>query len=364
MLGSKRTVLALGCSVGLLACVHSPPTLRTGRFADAHAASALAEGEHVVPTRFAANLDEAALGKILLQPYVAERPLAEQLSVNPCAEHLAALAPVEGSRLLEDAEPLPLPNHATTHRYFRLSITRRLEKRATGAYAECCKNAACGTAYLQTLSSGSGEISLAKHTTPGGDADVALERETDARVLELGLVERKAVEGIVAFGLGNLAAAPKSTAEKIERSPKAIEVRPRPEHTDKFEYCLKTGCITENEFIRRYTALTGSRELTDYLRDRVKDFHELGAGLGILGGALSAFGATFMATSSLYDTSKDRNGAMAGGALTLGMGLGIGIVGLLFGTLPHDGTTVDNWLTRAQAERFVDRYNRALLGER
>ena len=75
-------------------------------------------------------------------------------------------------------------------------------------------------------------------------------------------------------------------AEDAERPPSAtyederLEVREHPHNPDLFEVCTRSGCITENELVRRYRKRTGSRELDDFERDRWANVRWLGASAG------------------------------------------------------------------------------------
>ncbi|MDI1451291.1 hypothetical protein [Polyangium sp. 6x1] len=354
---------AAGCTI------NAPPTLHGGSFAPFSARAPLARDEHIV---FTPSEDATLLGRVLLAPYVMPRPLAEQLAPNPCVDALVDVEPRPvPSDVIDDAERLS-PDAAraagapgASHVYYHFDVHKRVEKAATKAYAECCQKASCGIGYVRSATLGEGEIALAKRTAPGGNADVAFDE--GPHPLELTRIDRRHVRGFVAFALGGQGAEPPPAgAAEPERPGSAaneaevIEIRESRENRDRFELCTKKRCITENEFIRRYAARTGSHELDDFQRDHSPQLRATGAVVGSLGLLAAAAGLVILATDS--PAVADRRVPAVGGIM-LGFSVptlaaGIGLLGS-----PYDGWTYDHNLTKSDARRFVERYNRALRSE-
>jgi hypothetical protein len=147
-------------------------------------------------------------------------------------------------------------------------------------------------------------------------------------------------------------------------------------------YTIRDGrnaLVTENEFIRRYRVVLG-RELDPYEKNhavgqRIGWGIVTGVGLGLMVGGLAL---TFTAPSQCNNggvpqatsagssnscglSSQGLAGAVLGGAgfataLTGGIGFG-----LAFGRGPYDGPPAEHRLAVHEAERYIERYNRALL---
>ncbi|HVK64565.1 MAG TPA: hypothetical protein VM694_08825 [Polyangium sp.] len=367
---TRAVLAALLVLASAAGCVNNtPPTLRGGVFAPFRARAPLAGDEHLV---FAPSEDASLLGRVLLAPYVTTRPLADQLAPNPCADALVDVEPrpVPGD-VIEDAERLS-PDAAraagapgASHVYYHLDVRTRVEKAATKAYTACCQSASCGVGYVRAATLGEGEISLARETAPGGPADVAFDE--GPRPLELTRIERRQVRGYVAFALGGQGAQQPPFADEAEPErpgtatydAEAIEVRESTRNRDHFELCTKKRCITENEFIRRYANRTGSHELDDFLRERSPQLRVTGVVLGSLGALAAAVGVVILATDN--PAGPDRRVPAVGGIM-LGISVpslaaGLGLLGA-----PYDGWTDGHLLTKSEARRFVERYNRALRG--
>jgi hypothetical protein len=359
-------LLALASAAGCM--INTPPSLRGGAFAKFSARVPLARDEHIV---FAPAEDASILGRVLLAPYVVTRPLADQLAPNPCVDALVVVEPrpIPGD-VIEDAERLS-PDAAraaaapgATHIHYHFDVHMRVEMAATKAYAECCQRADCGIGYVRSVTLGEGEIALAKPTEPGGNADVAFDE--GPRPLELTLVDRRHVRGHVAFALGGQGAAPPLAGEaEAERPEEAaydaeiIEIRESNENRDHFRFCTNKRCITENEFVRRYAERTGSHELDDFVRDRTPELRVTGAVVGSLGLLAAAAGVVILATDN--PALPDRRVPAVGGVM-LGVAVPSLAAGLGLLESPYDGWTEghDHLLTKSQAKRFVERYNRAL----
>lgn len=137
-------------------------------------------------------------------------------------------------------------------------------------------------------------------------------------------------------------------------------------------YCDKKGRYTENDFVRKYRALTGSKDLDAHERNRNPD-GILGPSLMVGGGSALFLAGLPLAWYSYVDTTsyrvlseKSADGSSVGGvaavsALAVGSGLAIygGIV--LADALEFtDGEVTDHSLKEAKARAAVERYNEAL----
>lgn len=349
-------------------CANSTyPVIRGGTFAKVHARAPLLADEHLLdpPTQ-----DASLLGRILPQPYDPTRPLAAQLAPNPCADALVDVEPRPIEADVEDAAHLPAPaagRSPASFLYYRFQVLQRSEKAPTKAYAECCAKASCGTGYVRGLSFAEGEIALARPTAPGGHASVAL--DDDGYPVELTLLERRAARGYLAFTLSAPGVRPRE--EHAERPPSAthedeqLEVRDRPHNPDLFEICTRSRCITENEFVRRYRTRTGSHEIDDFSRDRWAEVRWQGAAVGGgIGALFTGLGALRIATAAEERTQEKRDISQIGGGIVTGVGLVVLTMGVAFLVTPSDGVTIEHYLTKSQTQRFVERYNSALRGER
>lgn len=364
-----RPSLLLVCAAAIATgCVNTTyPIIDGGDFAEIRARAPLLADEHLLDSP---AKDASILGQILREPYDPARPLAEQLAPNPCADALLDVEPRPLEAEVEDAAPLspPADNRSpASHRYYRFHVLQRFEKAETKAYAACCAKASCGVGYVRGLSFAEGEIALARPTAPGGHANVAL--DDDGHPLELTLLERQKARGYLSFALATASAKPRE--ERAEPLPhpasedELLEVRERPKNPDLFRICTKSECITENEFVRRYRKRTHSHELDDFERDRLADVRWMGGLMfGGLGAVCTTLGAVQIASAKKeHEQDKHDKTQIAGGIIT---GLGVGILTMAAALLvvPPDGETNEHFLTKSQTRRFVERYNRALRGEK
>lgn len=137
-------------------------------------------------------------------------------------------------------------------------------------------------------------------------------------------------------------------------------------------YCDKKARYTENDFVRRYRELTGSRDLDAHERNRNPN-GVLVPSLMVGGGSLLFLAGLPVAYYSYVDTTsypvlsrKDAEGNSLGGLAAvsaLAVGAGLGIYGgiLMADALEFtDGDVSDHSLKEAKARAAVDRYNEAL----
>lgn len=337
------------------------PVFRGGAFAKLERRVPLEQGEHALVD----PVDDASiLGKIVNEPYDQARPLADQVSENPCASELTA-ATREASALGEtmDAEPT-----RGAYFYFRVRVLRRLEMTAGANYEKCCAEKGCGVGFVRSLAFGDGEVSFASATLPGGRADVALDDADAPLELELGNVRR--VHGYVAFALAStsfggppavLPSEPPRPSADADYLADRFEVRDVPGNADQYAFCTQTDCVSENGFVQRYRERTGSHELDDFDRDRARDARVAGAILSVLGVASLALGVAAIETADEGKTRDDQDGMRVAGGIGLGTGIVTSAIGLTLLIEPRDGSPFDHFISKVDAKRFVLRFNRSLL---
>lgn len=362
-MGRRVLIVVLGVIALLWGAGCGPssfPVLRGAAFAKPERRVPLEQGELplVEPTD-----DPSLLGKIVKEPYDSSRPLADQVSDNPCAGDLTA-STREATSLTTTMDATPTRG---AYWYLRVRVLRRLERAAGEGYAKCCAEKDCGVGFVRSLALGDGEASFASETLPGGRADVALDDPDVPLELELGNVRH--VHGFVAFSLtatsfGGAAVVlppdPPKTALDAESAAQQFEVRDVPGNADQYVFCTKSDCVSENGFVQRYRDRTGSHELDDFDRDRARDARIGGVVLSVLGLASLALGVVAIETADEGKTRDDQDANRIAGGMGLGTGIVTTAIGLTLLIEPRDGSAVDHFLSKVDAKRFVARFNRAL----
>lgn len=343
--------------------------MRTGAFAPLRERTALPEQSFLTP----ASEEPELLGKVLLSPYDRRVPLFAQLSPNPCAEELITVARDHVDHaLIEDATRLNLGSTDTSVSepelplaYYRLRLSKRVERVASEDYAACCAERQCGVGFVESLTFGEGELATGSETLPNGNADVAFNDQPEP--LELALSAPRSIKGFLVATLSHREAiAPMPPSSRYDANADAeyvatrLQLREAPSFTERFEICSATGCITENEFVRLYAEKTGSHELDDFERDRAEEIRISGGlllGLGALG--TIAGGAT-IGSADEAETEEDRDIMLAEGGAGVGVGITSALIGFGFLIAPRDGTTFDHYLSKDDTRRFLARFNRFL----
>ncbi|HEY8088126.1 MAG TPA: hypothetical protein VIF09_09775, partial [Polyangiaceae bacterium] len=138
-----------------------------------------------------------------------------------------------------------------------------------------------------------------------------------------------------------------------------------------FELQLASGeKLTENEFVRRYRALTGSADLDDVEKRRNWGWVAVWGGITLAGGGIMVGGtfATKCAKAEVFNGTDfvcESGHTLADGAYgVIGVGAvvsAVGLSGLVVSLLRPDGSPGDHSLTDADARLYATRYNRALL---
>lgn len=335
------------------------PVFRGGAFAKLERRVPLEDGERALVEPVEGT---AMLGKIIKEPWDEARPLAEQLSENPCADELAT-STRRTSAIATAVDAAPTRG---AWLYYRVRVLERAEVTAKEGYAKCCAEKGCGVGHVRSLAFADGETSLASETLPGGRADVALDDPGAPLELELGNVRR--VHGYFAFALaGDRAYLPPEPARPISDASylaERMEVKDVLGNPDAYAFCSANECFSENGFVQRYRERTGSHELDDFDRDRAQAERVSGIVLGVLGLATIGLGVASVETADENKTRDEQDTARVAGGVGIGAGIIASTVGLTFAIAPRDGLMTEHFISRSDALRFVARFNRALAPKR
>jgi hypothetical protein len=372
------------------------------------------------------NDDETLLGRVLLELPERGRSLDEVSRPNECADKLTPKKEGPLASTFEDAQELAAGGKAraalgafgfegdaqtATHFYYKLDVSKRVAQSDTVEYVTCCKEkGSCGYGFVSALVYGDGQYATAAESSADGSVSFPLAGGAGGFV-QARVLHKRSVHGYVAALvtvtdpkasqaitlLGDPAAAgialteqslpgqvkARFEAEKIvieERgcTPPLINngntcVQPAPGARPtpiEFAYVFKdgTGEITENEFVRRYAALTSLSELDSANHARATWAVVLGAILTPIGAAAFAIGVTRPLTGCNITPmgacpSNDRQMGGAGLGLLIGGGIvgvwGLGTIGV--GLAFHDGLPSDHVITKFDADLYAAKYNRALL---
>ncbi|MGD0678486.1 MAG: hypothetical protein ABSC94_24015 [Polyangiaceae bacterium] len=377
--------------------------------------------------------DDALLGRVLLDVPGNGRSLDEVSRPNDCGDKLGEKKeqPLVGT--FEDTQELASGGkagaalrmfgleadaEAATHFYYKLDLERQVTRAATPEYLACCKDkGTCGYGFVSALAYGQGVYASAVENGVEGSVDLPV---TEARgFLKAKILQKRYVYGYVAAFvsiadgvqpksvsvLGDQAAARVDLTEHDLTGPakglfdaRKIQVVAKNRAPADFAYAFRDGQgeISENEFVRRYEALTGSTELRGAKRNRNPLWLDYGIAASAVGATLIGIGAyvalaTPQSTQAFataptpsavpncnYSTLVFVSGAgyelQCSSAASPGLGRGLGIAGgailgsglvslVTFGILGYDGSKVDHVLGKADAERYAAKYNRTLLHE-
>jgi hypothetical protein len=263
-------------------------------------------------------------------------------------------------------------NHAT-HFLYKLTPVHKVLRADTTEYMTCCAEKggnACGYGYVQALVYGDGEYATGEETAASGGVNVVSVGSTSGNIA-LKVLHRKKVHGYFA-----IAVHPRDPSKKEEVGPlgvakaagitetaasdqvKAIyELEKIVVVAEGSAWLFKDGrtSITENDFVRRYRAVTGGHELDDVESHRGKGFLYAGLGMLVVGGAFMIYGAT---SEPDVNTNKGPVVVFIGGGFVVFAGLVIAGLGL-----SESGLTgpYDHLLTEYDARPYAERYNRKLL---
>lgn len=432
---SARLVVYVSMIVGSAACSPPPVVPRAARTTDIQSASPLGPSYVLLPV---AVDDDTLLGRILLEPPGAGRSFEETAKPNPCAQFLSEPQTNASGNVFENAEELAKGGFAkallvsfgfafdvgvATHFSYKLETVKRRSRTDTTEYAACCKEKGCGYGFVSALLYGTGDYATAEETKASGSVELPVAGNAGGYV-RARILHKQRQQGYIAALVHVTGEAPAEALSPlgIAKAAGIVTEAALPESVKRLYdldvlkvsgtgpgYILVDGRgsnITENEFVRRYDAVTGSNELADFDRRR-------NTGRLVVSGALFAASAAMVAVSATqlfrycrpddaprsslpnYDACKgdqafggytDQFGVITpsprsairpftynrdakvidGGwavALTASsiaaLGSGIWFAVELFGE--RDGSAADHQLLDSDATLFVERYNRALL---
>ncbi len=376
-----KILAAIALAVAMSACSTTSTSLRAPT---EPMASPLGPSYILVPLP---SDDPSLIGRVLPAPPEPGRSLDELAQPNPCAGKLAPAQESTSAAEFEGAEEVSLGAQAgatlglygfradaerATHLVYKLSTERQIVQRDTVEYLECCKAASCGFGYVSGLVYGSGEYASAEETR--GSAEVDAWFASGEGSVKLKVLTRRKVKGWVAaiirvtqagaspaalgvLGVPSSEVDLSSTAEKYKEmyEKHRVEVCSDRVKTE-WSFCDVRGPITEDVFIERYTAETGSDELE-------------GRGPGTPGllwvgiGSLPAAGGLF-ATGLALGIEGEESGELGVGFPFILLGAVGGLLGTSLG-LAFGGVELDDvhrhGLSESDGRFYADRYNRALL---
>jgi hypothetical protein len=374
--------------------------------------------------------DDALLGRVLLDVPESGRSLEEVSRPNDCGDKLGEKKEQPLVRTFEDTQELA-PGakaraalrmfgleenaEAATHFYYKLDVERQVTRAATPEYLACCKDkGTCGYGFVSALAYGTGVYASAVENSVDGSAALPVE---DARgFVKAKILQKRYVYGYVAAivttaegvqaksvsVLGDQAAAKLALTEHDLTGPakdrfdaQKIQVVANNRPSAEFAYVFRDGQgeISENEFVRRYEALSGSTALRGAKRNRNPVWLYYGITASVVGASLIGIGAyialatplstqvfatapapsavpnciysSLLLSGTEYELSCHSRidpGLGTGLGITGGVILGSGLVSLVtFGILGYDGSKADHVLAKADAERYAATYNRELL---
>jgi hypothetical protein len=373
--------------------------------------------------------DDSILGRILPEPPAPGRSLEETARANPCADKLSEPRTSPTANSFEDAQELSVHGKAramlgafgfsgdaerATHFVYKLETSKRVSRQDTAEYNACCAAKGCGYGYVSALVYGEGEYATGEEASGSAQVDV-MAVGSAAGGARVKVLHKRKVKGWLAavvtvtdpkkgetLGALGVAQAAGITEAGVPETVKKLYDREKLDvKTTGGGFVFSTdkdGPMKENEFVRRYRAVTGATDLDDVETRRNKvSFYTAGALtgasalMGIYGfltlsracnasdvntsSATSAFvdsdcvprdaRGDFIRSASggeIFDRSRDTSNT--GSVIMAGVGT-VGTVGFgiwfLLAAFKGDGATTDHLLTEHDAVLYANRYNRALL---
>ena len=330
--------------------------------------------------------DDSLLGRILLEPPQPGQALEEVAAPNPCADKLEVAKRSALAASFENAEELAFGAHAkatlstfgfaadverATHFVYKVDATARLARTDTTDYRACCAEKGCGYGYVSALVSGDGEYASAEEARASADVNVALAAVGGEQRLRV--LHRRKVRGFLAAlvqvtdpkkaggALGALGLAQQAgiTEEALPATMRTLYDQEKvwiDGESQRYKFAVKGSYLTENEFARRYVAVTGANDVTTHHRS----WGYLIGGLSLVGVAV----AGEVAGGVLVGTQDNWKEAKGIGAEIMGFSLvpaACGTAMLILSAAGSDGTAEEHTLSAYDAQLAVQRYNRALL---
>jgi|GEM_PF-2137807 len=276
--------------------------------------------------------DEAMLGRVLLSPMEHGRSLEQVSRPNECADKLTPKKTGPLASIFEDGQELASGGKAraalgafgfegdvqvATHFYYKLEVSKRVAQTDTTEYVACCKaKGTCGYGFVSALVYGSGEYATASESRASGSINIPVAGGAGGFVTAK-VLHKRSVHGYVAALvtvtdpaaakaisiLGDPAAAgitltEQSLPEQVKARFEARKIQVREGEGGPIDtaYAFKdgNGDITENEFIRRYHAATGSSELDPAKKNRQSVMLVAGGIILAVGIGTSLYGYTHL----------------------------------------------------------------------
>jgi hypothetical protein len=376
--------------------------------------------------------DDALLGRVLLDVPENGRSLDQVSRPNDCGDKLAPKKEDPFTRTFEDAQELAAGGkaraalgmfgleedaQAATHFYYKLDVERQVMRATTPEYVACCKDqGTCGYGFVSALAFGEGQYATAVENSANGTFDIPVAASARAFVKAKILHKRNVYGYVAAFvtvteGAGakpiNVLGDPIATRIDPTEQDLPEQVRARFElqkirvvasnrSPAEFAYLFSDGSgeISENEFVRRYEAVTGSMQLSGAKKSRSPVSLYYGVAASVVGAFLISTGAYVgLATPQGTQTFASPPAATSVPAcdystlqfvpavgyqlqcsprINPGLGEGLGITGAallasglasfaVYGILGYDGSKGDHLIVKSDADLYVAKYNRALL---
>ncbi|MGO9838590.1 MAG: hypothetical protein ACLP1X_30780 [Polyangiaceae bacterium] len=378
--------------------------------------------------------DDALLGRVLLDVPENARSLEEVSRPNDCGDKLGEKKEAPLVQTFENTQALAAGGkarsalrmfgleedvEAATHFYYKLDLERQVTRAATPEYLACCKDkGTCGYGFVSALAYGEGQYASAVENSIDAEGSIDLPAAEDARgFVKAKILHKRNVYGYVAAFvtiadgvqaksvsvLGDQAAARVELTEhdlpepvKARFEAQKIQVVANNRSPAEYAYVFRDGQgeISENEFVRRYEALTGSPDLYGAKKNRNPVWLYYGIVASSVGASLIGMGAylalatpqstetfaTAPAASTVPNCNYSSLSFVSGTGFELacsqpvnpGLGKGLGITGgailgsglvsfVTFGILGYDGSKADHILRKSDAERYAAKYNGALL---
>jgi len=376
--------------------------------------------------------DDTLLGRVLLDVPDNGRSLDELSRPNECADKLEARKEDPVVVTFEDAVELSPggkagaalrtfgfeeDGQAATHFYYKIDLEKRLTQTVTPDYLACCKDkGTCGYGVISALGYGQAQYATAVESRADGSVDIPVAGG------ERGMIKARLLHKRFAYGyiaalvtvtdgagaktinvLGDTTAAAvepreQDLPEQARRQLEAQKIQVVSNGGSPAEYAYSfrdgNGEISENEFIRRYEAVTGSMNLSGAKRNHSSGWLSYGIAASAVGAVLIGAGAYIglakPASTEIFSTPPTPGELSNCNSSSLqlvsgigyevtcnqpinpGLGEGLAIMGgavagsglvslVIYGIRGYDGPKADHVISKSNADLYVALYNRALL---
>ncbi len=418
--GVARGAGFLGVGWLMLSTACGPTAFRAPAWSDVPDASPLGPSYVLVPVP---TEDPSLLGRVVPVAPEPGQSLEEISRPNPCAEHLSPQSDTPLGNRFEDAQEVAggakvqamlgvfgfeAEASKASHFLYRLETDRRLARSDTPEYVKCCASSdGCGVGYVSALIHGHGEYSTGEEAAGSGSITVPAAGAEGG--LRIKVLRRRSVRGYLAalvtitkpgdtstLGVLGARAFEPTFDERVKEAYEREKVGIAELDGGAWALTTRRGSITENEFARRYGALTHSEELEPVIQRRNTGAVIVAGGLTAGALYLTYWGATNLnvvctkddiechrvvtgrvpdgarciehdsdGTCSTYiDPKEERSNVFGILALSSGIPLSIAFGGVFTALLFNgDGLPTSHALAPDDARIYVTRYNRAALRE-